>query len=288
MPVPSRITDMSHIAANNSPTGGEAIGSNADNYLRGIQAGIKGDLAHKGADIASAATPDIAAIQGSYHDITGTTTITGFVAGAAGTNKTLQFDSTVTLVNGSTMPLLGGADITALPGDVLDFVCEGATWRQKGWGRASGNPVFNTITGSGISGQMVATQAQMEDGSLTSVIATPGRLHFHPGAAKAWIYFTVSAGTATAQAGYNIASINRNGQGDYTITFTTAFSSASYAWTASGTDENGFPVAVFVSSSSPTQSAGSIRILTTRADNASAADAHSTRGVSVVFFGDQA
>jgi hypothetical protein len=54
MAVPSRITDTSAVAGNCSPTGSESIGANLDNYLRGIQAAFRGDLAYVGANIATA------------------------------------------------------------------------------------------------------------------------------------------------------------------------------------------------------------------------------------------
>ena len=131
MAVPSRIQNISATAANNSPTGGEAIGANLDNYLRGIQAAFRGDLAYKGSDIASAATPDIAAAQGSYHDITGTTTITGFASAEAGIWKMLQFDSAVPLINSASLALSGSSDRTTSPGEVSVVVSEGSgVWRE--------------------------------------------------------------------------------------------------------------------------------------------------------------
>ena len=68
---PARITDFSTTAANNVPSGGETIGTNADDLLRAIQATIRLDLSSKGADIASATTTDLGAVGGFFHDITG-------------------------------------------------------------------------------------------------------------------------------------------------------------------------------------------------------------------------
>lgn len=46
---------------------------------------------------------------------------------------------------------------------------------------------------------------------------------FHPHAAKAWVRFNGSTFDA-----YNIASVTRNGDGDYTVLFTANMSSANY------------------------------------------------------------
>lgn len=74
-----------------------------------------------------------------------------------------------------------------------------------------------------------ATQSEMEAASSTSVYVSPGRTKYHPGVAKAWCYVTLSGGTPTLAASHNVTSITDNGTGDYSINFTTAFSSASYA-----------------------------------------------------------
>lgn len=75
----------------------------------------------------------------------------------------------------------------------------------------------------------VATQAQMESASATNLIVTPGRQQFHPSAAKFWGEVTVSAGTPTLTASYNVSGITDTAVGQLTVTFTTAFSSASWA-----------------------------------------------------------
>jgi len=83
-----------------------------------------------------------------------------------------------------------------------------------------------------------ATQAEQETGSSTSVYVTPGRQQYHPSAAKAWVNFN-GTGTAAVNRGYNIASITDQGTGDYTFTFTTAFSDANYAWSTGNTQSSG-------------------------------------------------
>jgi len=71
----------------------------------------------------------------------------------------------------------------------------------------------------------IASQAEMEAGTSNTVVVTPGRLGFHPAAAKFWCNASI-AGTATAS--YNVTSIGDTGTGIMTVTIATDFSSASY------------------------------------------------------------
>ncbi|HYH67870.1 MAG TPA: hypothetical protein VD866_24445, partial [Urbifossiella sp.] len=77
----------------------------------------------------------------------------------------------------------------------------------------------------------IATAAEIETGTDTVRAVTPGRQHNHKSAAKAWVVFTVSGTTVTIRDSYGLAAVNpvvRNGVGDYTLNFATAFSSAYY------------------------------------------------------------
>ena len=88
---------------------------------------------------------------------------------------------------------------------------------------------LSTDIGSGITAR-IATQAEQEAASSATQIVATGRQQFHPSAAKAWAVVTVSAGTPTRTAGYNVSTtITDHGAGDYTLTFDTAFSSADFA-----------------------------------------------------------
>lgn len=73
-----------------------------------------------------------------------------------------------------------------------------------------------------------ASQAEQEAGTASAKYVAPATQQYHPSAAKAWIYATVSTGgVVTLQAGYNV-SIVRNSVNDFTVTFTVPFSSAYY------------------------------------------------------------
>jgi hypothetical protein len=67
-------------------------------------------------------------------------------------------------------------------------------------------------------------------GSLTVPVATVVQ-----GSAKAWVYFTVPAGTPIIQTAFNITSITDNGAGDYTFNFTSALVDANFAFAGLGT-----------------------------------------------------
>lgn len=59
----------------------------------------------------------------------------------------------------------------------------------------------------------------------TGVLATQNGM---TGIAKAWVNFN-GVTTVTIRASFNVSSVTRNGTGDYTVNFTTAFADANYA-----------------------------------------------------------
>lgn len=195
MSVPSVITDLSVIAASNSPAGSDSIGTSLDDYLRSVQAIIKREQA-QGAAIASSATTAIGGnTDGNYLHITGTTTITSFGTVAAGISRTVVFDGALTLTHSASLILPGGSNITTAAGDAAEFVSEGSgVWRCVGYLRAAGQYLFNgqtataslagnlNLSGSGarilgdFSNATVANRVMFQTStanSLTSVSAIP-------------------------------------------------------------------------------------------------------------------
>lgn len=74
-----------------------------------------------------------------------------------------------------------------------------------------------------------STQAQMEAVTSNVVMATPLNIKWHPAVAKGWIVFDGTSGSIGAgSASHNVSSVTDNGTGNYTVNWTTSFSSANY------------------------------------------------------------
>ena len=133
--ISANLYQWSATAASNNPSGTTTIGTGLDDNLRQIQATVRGDLASKGSDIASATTTDLGAVVGLMHDITGTTTITGLGTVSAGVWKIIKFEGALTLTHNATSLILPGAgNITTVAGDVGIFMSEGSgNWRCLAW-----------------------------------------------------------------------------------------------------------------------------------------------------------
>lgn len=73
-----------------------------------------------------------------------------------------------------------------------------------------------------------AAQSDQETATSTTLMVTPGRQHFHPGHTKCWCYVKDNgSGTFQLQSGsYGVSSITDGATGVCTVTYATAFSSA--------------------------------------------------------------
>jgi len=144
--VAADLKTWSTTTGSNSPADATTVGAGLADNLQEIQAVIRRDLAHKGADIASATTTDIGAVQGYMHDITGTTTITGLGTVSEGITKVLQFDGALTLThNASSLILPGGANITTAAGDTATFISLGSgNWTCLHYTKKAGVAVIPT------------------------------------------------------------------------------------------------------------------------------------------------
>lgn len=122
----------------------------------------------------------------------------------------------------------------------------------------------------------IATQAEMEAGSSTSVVVTPGRQHFHPSAVKCWGKTTVSGGTPTLQVSYNTTSITDTATDQLTVTIATSFSTANYALNVSieaqTTTLSATTTSLLVFVRNATQAAGSFVIQACEIDVGAATD----------------
>jgi hypothetical protein len=158
MAVPSVMADISSTANSNSPAGTESP-SNADDFLRAIQAILRATES-KGSDIASATTTDIGAATGGFVDVTGTTTITGLGTVAAGIVRTVRFTGVLTLThNATSLQLPGSANITTANGDMAIFRSLGSgNWKCVSYVRQNGQPV---VLGGTASADITMSSASM-------------------------------------------------------------------------------------------------------------------------------
>ena len=130
---------------------------------------------------------------------------------------------------------------------------------------------------------IAASQADQETGTSTTTVVTPGRQKFHPCASKAWVNIVVAGGAPSVAIGYNVTSISDGGVGIFTANFTTSFSSADYACSATGRATSAENQHVDVSNATaPTASA-----LQVKCWNASAGSAVDLPNVYIICFGDQ-
>ena len=128
---------------------------------------------------------------------------------------------------------------------------------------------------------VVATQAIMETGTSTTSFTAPGVQQYHPGHPKAWIQFD-GTGTPAIGSSYNITSVTDTAVGKFTVTFTTAFSSADYCATGNSKSD-GASTGFFVTQQNVAVTASTYYAATL--DTGGAAK-DSTR-VCLAFFGDQ-
>jgi hypothetical protein len=167
--VAANLYDWSTTASSNNPAGSTNIGAGLDDNLRELQKVVRQDLAHKGADIASATTTDLGAVVGLMHDITGTTTITGFGTVSAGIWKLVKFEGALTLTHNATSLILpNAANITTADGDTALAFSEGSgNWRIHSY--AGKNAYHSTLTTSGaatVGGNLVVSGTGRVDGIL--------------------------------------------------------------------------------------------------------------------------
>ena len=93
-----------------------------------------------------------------------------------------------------------------------------------------------------------ATQAQQETGTTTDAPVTPSVQQYHASAVKVWFRGSVSGGTPSLDLSYNVTSVTDDGVGQFTISFTNAFSTINYAIASVG-DNSGGGNAVIVKAS---------------------------------------
>jgi len=172
-------------------------------------------------NVASATTTNIGAAASNNVTVTGVATITAFDNVTAGLHRWVTFSGVLTLTyNATSMILPSAANITTAAGDTALFKSLGSgNWKCLAYIRADGTALAGSTA--------AASQAQMEAGSSTSVMVTPGRAQYHQSACKAWMVYNGATGAVLAS--YNFAAPTKNATGDYSFSFTTAMSSGNYS-----------------------------------------------------------
>lgn len=159
--------------------------------------------------------------------IAGTTITGGTVASlssplavaSGGTGVTTSTGTTAVVL--STGPTISGATLTGTNTITGTAAFSNTTTAPT---KAKDNSSTEVATTAFVLGQ-TSTQAELEAGSSTTTFASPGRIQYHPSSAKAWVKCD-TAGNILAS--YNVTSVATPSAGRLTVTFTTAFSSASY------------------------------------------------------------
>lgn len=98
-------------------------------------------------------------------------------------------------------------------------------------GGTTSTGAHQSIAGVGTSGQVLTSNGA---GALPTFQANAAST----GAAKAWVNFD-GTGTVAIRTSFNVTSITDNGTGDYTVNFTTAFSTADYVASNAAIDSAG-------------------------------------------------
>lgn len=165
--------------------------------------------------------------------VAGTLDVTGNVA--VNTNK---FNVTAASGNTTIAGTLGVTSDVAINTNKFTVAASSGNTVVAGTLGVTGDATFTAdVSAATISGNVVAAQAGQETGTSTTTVVTPGRQHFHASAAKAWAKFTASTGALTAS--YNVTSVVRDSQGDWTVTIANDFSGANYAILAMALDTGG-------------------------------------------------
>ena len=219
-------------------------------------------------------TPDFATHAGNTVSITSTATANTLGTVQAGFIAVIHYGIAITVTHNATSRILPtGASITTVAGDVEIALSLGSgNWRTISYMRGTGDPLVGTA----------ATQAQQEAGSSLTVFTSPGRQHFHPGSAKAWVHFDSTSGTPTITTDYGVSTVGDDGVGRFQVNFDTAFSSANYGHSAV-TLGTAAVYAVVTGFNTDPRTTTAIDLRTVRTDVANLTDVD---GTSVSFFGD--
>lgn len=186
----------------------------------------------------------------------------------SGGNKTLYGQNTVAITDttdGSedadwyALAMVGGTLTTVLKSTGADISVPGALAVTGNVSGAAGT-FTGALSGATAAGAMVATQANMETASATSLLTSPGRQHFHPGHIKAWSCFD-QVGSHDIAESWNVTSISDAGVGQSTINWAITFNAVTYGWFGSARDSDAGGDATMGAKSGGTKSTTQLQII---------------------------
>lgn len=178
MPVPSLITDLTTVAATNSPAGTESAKGTVDNYFRAHAAFIRqiyDQTLGPTVNVAAAATTNIGFAGSANVSITGTTTITAFDTYAEGALRYAVFTGALTLTHNATSLILpGNANIVTAAGDAALFKSlGGGNWKCLFFQRLSESvTAYLPLAGGTMTGQL-AINANVRGVQITNTVGSP-------------------------------------------------------------------------------------------------------------------
>ncbi len=164
------------------------------------------------------------ALSGSTTGSAATLTTARTLSATGDASWSVSFDGSA---NASAALTLANSGVTAgSSGSALSVAA--ITVDAKGRVTAAADTAIATLLGDSGSGgtKGLVPAPAAGDGAAGKVLAAGGS--WQPVACRAWVRFTVSGGTATIQAQYNVASVTRTAQGKFTIAFATALTDANY------------------------------------------------------------
>lgn len=166
----------------------------------------------------SSSTPNFAT-SGNVVVISGTATANTLGTVQEGFIGIVVYTTAITLThNATSRDLPTAANILTAAGDVEIVMSKGSgNWRTVSYMRKDGSSL----------GGAIASQAQMEAASATTVSVSPGRTQYHPGVAKFFANLD-GTGTISTRVSHNLTSVTDGGTGRYTFTIATDFSSADW------------------------------------------------------------
>lgn len=175
MPVPSLITDLTSVAATNSPAGTESAKGTVDNYLRAHASFIKqiyDQTLGPTVSVAAAATTNIGFAGSANVSINGTATITAFDTYAEGTLRYAVFTNSLTLTHNATSLILpGNSNIVTAAGDAALFKSLGSgNWKCLFFQRLAETVTpYLPLTGGAMSGQVRFAEGTLSSPSISFI-----------------------------------------------------------------------------------------------------------------------